>query len=226
MLPVTLPPSIGKLAGFLSSGVVGAALGRFVSRSGQARPASAMARDDAAGDKTSVMARRAADVVPTGPAVLRRTRTGRLRLPREVAGLTPEDVPALAPVDAFADRLAELPLASWLSIGRSLVESASGSSLRATPYAILEATINDRGLAVAAWYVRDAIETSASYVSPPRRRWTARERRCFAAAHAAAEEAALAMLAGAFLPSEDCAALCAPFVELVSPVGTSTAEPA
>ena len=213
MLPLTLPSSIGKVAGLLSSGVVGAALGRVVSRSGQA--SAARAQSGVAGDKTSVMTQRATDTVPMSPTLLRRMRTGRLPLPREVAGLTPEDLPALAPVDAFADGLAELPLTSWLSIGQSLVDSASVSALRATPYAILEATINDRGLAIAAWYVRDAIETSAYYVSPPLRRWTRMERRCFAAAHAAAEEAALAMLARAFLSSEDFDALCAPFASLI-----------
>ena len=213
MLPVTLPPSIGKLAGFLSSGVVGAALGRFVSRSAQGT-ARATADDYKARDNNSVTTPRATSRVPMSPALLQRVRTGRLPLPREVAGLTPEELPALAPVDAFADRLAELPLASWLSIGQSLVESASVSTLRATPYAILEATINNRGLAVAAWYVRDAIETSAYYASPRRRRWTRMERRCFAAAHAAAEEAALAILAQAFLSSEDVDALCAPFAAL------------
>lgn len=173
------------------------------------------AQNSAAGDTPVVMTQRATDASSTSPTLLRRMRTGRLPLPREVAGLTPEDVPALAPVDAFADRLAEMALASWLAIGRSLVEGASVSALRATPYAILEATINDRGLAIAAWYVRDAIETSAYYASPPLHRWTRMERRCFAAAHAAAEEAGLAMLARAFLSSEDFDALCAPFAPWV-----------
>jgi hypothetical protein len=141
-------------------------------------------------------------------------RTGRLRLPEEVAGLTPDDVPTLSAVDGFADRLAEEPLATWLSIGGSIVDTPS-NPLRSTSFAILEATINAGGLAVAAWYVRDAIDTSAYYASPPLRRWTARERRCFAAAHAAAEEAALALLARDLLSADDFGTLCTPFGDFI-----------
>jgi hypothetical protein len=125
------------------------------------------------------------------------------------------EITAVFAVDAFADRVAELPLTAWLSVGRSLVESAPPSTLRATSRAILEATINDAGLAVAAWYVRDAIGTSAHYASVACHRWTSAERRCFAAARAAAEDAALATLASRFLSAEDFDVLCAPFARLV-----------
>jgi len=152
-------------------------------------------------------------------AVLGRIRIGRLRLPRQVAELTPDDEPALAAVNAFADRLAELPLSEWLAVGRTLVEDPSIYAHRETPYAILETTVNDRRLGVAAWYVRDAIETSAYYASQPMKRWTSAERRAFAAAHAAAEEAALAILARVHLGAEDFAALCAPFAPWLSEAG-------
>jgi hypothetical protein len=144
-------------------------------------------------------------------AFARRMRTGRLPLPQRVADLTPLDEPALAAVNAFADRLADLPASAWLAVGRSVMANNSFYELRATPFAILEATINDRGLAVAAWYVRDAIETSAFYATRPVVRWTSHERRAFAAAHGAAEESALAILAQPFLSSGVYATLCGPF---------------
>jgi len=79
---------------------------------------------------------------------------------------------------------------------------------------MLGATINGRGLAVAAWYACDAIETSAFYASRAKR-WTPSDRRAFAAAYAAAEDAALALLARQFVPAADCATLVAPFARLV-----------
>jgi hypothetical protein len=215
LFPVTVPPSIGKLAGFLSSGFVGAVLGRFASRA--AAPRASVASNGGQGE-SSVMSSRASDVVPMSPALLRRMRTGRLGLPREVAELTPDDEPALAAVNAFADRLADLPLLEWLAVGRTLIEHAPIAH-RETAYAILEATINDRGLGVAAWYVRDAIETSAYYASRPLKLWTSKERRAFAAAHAAAEDAALTLLARKFLPDADRAVLVAPFEAMAREAG-------
>ena len=46
--------------------------------------------------------------------VPKRMRVGRLPLPQRVTDLTPEDEPALADVNIYVDRLAELPLDSWL----------------------------------------------------------------------------------------------------------------
>ena len=132
-------------------------------------------------------------------------------------------IPAAFASDAFADRLAELPWTAWLSVGRSLVESAPPSTLRATSRAILEAMINDAGLAVAAWSVRDAIDTAAHYASASRHRWTSAERRCFAAARAVAEDAALAILAWRFLSAEDFDVLCAPFARLVEAAARTAA---
>ncbi len=219
MFPSTISPSIGKLAGFLSSGFVGAMLGRLATKS--AAPRSSATVVDANGEarhSNSLMTPRVSDGVPMSPALLRRMRTGKLRLPREVAELTPDDQPALAAVNAFADRLAELPVLAWLTVGRALIDDPSIYTQRETPYAILEATINDRALAMAGWYVRDAIETSAYYASHSIVKWTSIERRAFAAAHAAAEDAALAILAQEHLSAEDFAALCGPFAGLLSPV--------
>jgi hypothetical protein len=222
MFFATIPLSIGKLAGFLSSGFVGAMLGRFARRSAAPRVSARVS--DANGETrhtNSLMTPRATDGVPMSPVLLRRMRTGRLPLPRQVAELTPEDQPALAAVNAFADRLAEASVLAWLAVGRTLVDDPSSFAMRETSYAILEATINTRGLAVAAWYVRDAIETSAYYAGRSILKWTSKERRAFAAAHAAAEDAALAILAQEHLSAEDFAALCAPFAGFV---GSTTAH--
>jgi hypothetical protein len=219
MFPTTIPPSIGKLAGFLSSGFVGAMLGRFARKPASTRSSASVADGNGGTRHTSsLMTPRATDGVPMSPALLRRMRTGRLPLPRQVAELTPDDQPALAGVNAFADRLAELPVLAWLTVGRTLIDNPSIYARRETPYAILEATINDQDLAVAAWYVRDAIETSAYYASHSIVKWTSKERRAFAAAHAAAEDAALAILAQEHLSAEDFAALCAACASLMSPV--------
>ena len=208
-----------RVASVLAGGLA-VATGRRRSPSA-GRPAVPRRSDDATGDcgdelsQVSPYTGANGTEVPIGSALARRMRTGRLPLPQRVADLTTLDEPALAAVNAFADRLADLPASAWLAVGRSAMANGSFYELRATPFAILEATINDRGLAVTAWHVRDAIDTSAYYASAPMRRSKSAERRVFAAAHAAAEEAALAILARPFLPSEDFDVLCAPFANLV-----------
>jgi hypothetical protein len=127
------------------------------------------------------------------------------------------DQPSGVGLDAaqsFVQRLADLPTWAWLEVGHSLLRDRSSQAARATAAALLGATINGRGLAVAAWYACDAIETSAFYASRARC-WTPSDRRAFAAAHLAAEHAALALLARQFVPDAQCATLVAPFESLV-----------
>ena len=114
----------------------------------------------------------------------------------------------------FADWLAELPLASWLDIGRALAADRDQRSARCTAWAILDAAIADRGLCVAAWYVRDAVDTSALLALGGDCHGSLSERRTFAIAHRAAEEAALALLACEQLPANDFAVLYEPFARL------------
>ena len=101
--------------------------------------------------------------------------------------------------------------------GAALLRDRASCARRAAASALLDATINGRGLAVAAWYACDAIETSAFYVSSARR-WTPSDRRALAAAYAAAEDAALALLAAPFVSAADCATLVAPFETLAREV--------
>ena len=138
-------------------------------------------------------------------------RTGRLALPREVAELTPNNEPALEIVNAFVDLLAGLPVAAWLDIGRSIASDREGLPVRRDAWNQLDATIADQRLGLSAWYVRDAVETAAFLASGCMSRWTAEERRMFAAAQRAAETAALALLARVHLPAETLGILCAPF---------------
>jgi hypothetical protein len=140
-----------------------------------------------------------------------RRRGGRIPLPESVANLTPNDEPALSSVDAFVDRLAELTLDQWLDVGHRLVTNQETLALRSTSWAIMDATIADRRLGLAAWHARDAVETMAYVASAAAPRLSRRDRRLFAAAHAAAEDATLAVLVRGHLSPQDFAVLCAPF---------------
>jgi hypothetical protein len=209
LLSLLTPTSIGYAATVLVGGALTATVRR---RTASRQPVSI----DAASVGVPDFGQPQGPVVSRGPAITRRPRTGRLPLPRQVTDLTPADEPSLGAVNEFADRLAELPVGAWLDVGRSMLAGSPSTTRRATPFAILEATINDRGLAVAAWYVRDAIETSAYYATCSVPRWTSMERRVFAAAHAAAEEAALALLAREYLSRADFDALYSPFEALAA----------
>lgn len=116
--------------------------------------------------------------------------------------------------NAFADRLAELPIDEWLAIGNALLREA-GDARRSHALSLVDAVITEQGLAVQAWYIRDAVETSTHGVRDLPRRWTRTERIAFAAAHGAAEAGALAMLAGNHLPPGDVRLLCEPFAEVI-----------
>src|SRR5262249_41127737 len=121
-------------------------------------------------------------------------------------------------VRLFAERLAELPAWSWVEVGNALLRDGSSNERRATASALLGATISSHGLAVIAWYACDAIETSAFYASLASG-WTRDDRRAFAAARAAAEDMALALLAREFLPGRAWATLSEPFALLPQPTG-------
>jgi hypothetical protein len=204
-----LPTSLSTVTGLFATGAVGAIVARVARRRGA--PSATVASTGPAGFSSG-------RVVAAHSGAARRARVGRLRLPRAVVELTPRDEPALAAVNEFADRIADLPLAAWIDAGRSVIADRSSLEPRSTAFAILATTINDRGLAVAAWYARDAIETSAFYASQSATRWNPGDRRAFAAAHAAAEDAALALLARNFQSVADRGVLCAPFESVVREV--------
>lgn len=118
--------------------------------------------------------------------------------------------PAVAEVNAFVDWLAALPLNAWLEIGRSIASDRSRIASRGIAWEQLQDTIAEHELQVAAWLVRDAVETAAFLAGHSLRRWSPEERRMFAAAHGAAETAALAMLSCSFLGMEQLTMLCEP----------------
>jgi hypothetical protein len=214
--------SSGMIATFVAGGVVGTLLARVVrtSRSGaklvlaipDLRPAPTGARRHPRAPvhdgSTSVDADAVARAKPS--------RSGRLPLPRRVAELTPADSPGLAAVDTFAERLAELPAEHWLAVGRELIADGAAADGRVTAIMSLETAIVARELGIAAWYVRDAVDTSAYLAGQSVTRWTSAERRAFAAAHGAAEDAALALLARPGIAPAELAVLCAPFDSLLS----------
>ena len=128
-------------------------------------------------------------------------RMGHLPIPRHVAELTPSDDPALECVNAFVDRLLDLPFFAWLAIGHSVSSEHDGLPVRRAALDALDVAIADHGLGVPAWYVRDAIETAAFLAARGVSQWSRRERGLFAAAHGTAETEALALLARAHLPA-------------------------
>jgi len=144
-----------------------------------------------------------------------------VRRPR-VAHLSPPDAEqAVAPasaecVDAFLDQLVELPLIQWLVIGAALVAARDRVPVRQRAWDELEAALVSRRLGVAIWSVRDAVDTAAHIVTRETHQWSRQQRGAFAAAHGAAEGAALAVLARDDLPPETYRALTAPFATCVA----------
>lgn len=219
-LSAVVPASLGQLASFVAGSALGSVL-TLLRRSQREMPEVVLAGGSgnatlAGGQPPSREGGSQSPIDVALPAPTMRVRVGRLRLPQRVADLTPEDEPGLAEVDAFVDRLAELPIDVWFDIGRSLLGHSSTVGQRETAFAMLEATIGAHGLGLAVWYTRDAVETSAFLASKSVPRWTSEGRCIFAAAHAAAEDAALAVLARDKLATRDFELLVAPFAPLAS----------
>jgi hypothetical protein len=142
---------------------------------------------------------------------------GRIPLPVDAIAFTVNGAASLEPVDEFIDRAAGLPRAAWLQIGRTLMQGEEGS--RSTARLLLEAAIADHRLGIMAWNVRDGVDTAAYYAGGSSAGSSRDERRAFAAAHAAAEGAALAFLVRDHLASDDVAQLQAPFACCLSEPG-------
>jgi len=149
----------------------------------------------------------------------------RLPLPESVANLTSADEPALLLTNAFVDRLADLMPTQWLDVGDRLVTNQDAFALRSTSRAIMDATIADRRLGLAAWRVRDAVETIAYLANHAAPGLARGDRRLFAAAHAAAEDAALAVLTREHLAAEYFAGLSAPFASCTDAISPIRAGP-
>jgi hypothetical protein len=147
---------------------------------------------------------------------------GRLPLPSQGALLSELDAAALVAAKAFADRLGDVPLARWLTIGDAIIATGTQSPERAAAWAKAEQAIVEQRLDVAAWHVRDAVETVAYLAGHSVGKLSRSDRRAFAAAHGAAEEAALALLVSRTLSGADLQRLCAPFADLVAPIARET----
>jgi hypothetical protein len=72
--------------------------------------------------------------------------------------------------------------------------------------------LDEHDLGIRAWYVRDAVDTTAFVVSRSMSPWSREGRRDFAAAQEAADAAALALLAEAYLDRAIVGVLYAPFM--------------
>jgi hypothetical protein len=148
-------------------------------------------------------------IVP-GRARSSRASRGHPPLSQSLVQLAPADDHALSLANAFVDRLAEFTPAQWLDVGRHVVTNHETVALHARARAIMDATIANRSLGLAAWHVRDAVETIAYLASHCGPNLSRQQRRHFAAARAGAEDAALAVLTREHLAPEEFAALCSP----------------
>lgn len=157
----------------------------------------------------------------------RGVRAVRLALPRAIAELTPEDEPALAGVNAFVDQLVDLPASEWEAVGRAVAADHAALLVRRAAWTAIDGAITDHGLGMTAWYVRDAVDTAAFLASRGVSRWSPDGRRMFAAAHGAAEVAALALLARTRLGADTLSVACAPFETLLetTPNGSGATAP-
>ncbi len=129
----------------------------------------------------------------------------------------------IEPVNRFIDALAELPCAEWLAIGREIMADKSGAARRAVAWAIVNAVLADRGLLVSAWYALDGVETAVCHATHSRCRTSLKERKQIAAAHGAAEQAALTLLVTAWIDPPDVEVLCRPFATVLARSTTGTA---
>ena len=214
---LAFPTSLGAATVFVAGGIAGGLFARLMksSRAGSKLVLASPAQRGSTGDvrRVSRIVIQRPSAASTAPAPAKRMKVGRLPLPRRVSELTPADEPGLAPVDIFADEMAELPVEKWLEVGHALVADEAAASRRAAAIVALDAAIDRRELSVAAWYVRDAVDTCAYLASHTVPRWTSADRRIFAAAHGAAEDAALALLARDHVAPADFEVLFAPFAQ-------------
>lgn len=128
---------------------------------------------------------------------------------------------SLGCLDGFLDRLVDLPLAEWLAIGESVVADRDRLPVRQRAWDELEAKLLSDRFGLAVWRVRDAVDTAAHIASRELHDWSRAERGMFAAAHGAAEAAALALLARDVLSTETYHALTAPFASCLVVAGST-----
>jgi hypothetical protein len=130
---------------------------------------------------------------------------------REPVSSRVDHIDRSAAVRAFVDALFELTLADWLDAGRRVLAERTSTIEHDATRARLSAAVESARLAVAAWEVCDALETAAYVACPHPENLTRATRRRFAAAHAAAEDMAVAILVGDELARGDRAILFAAF---------------
>jgi len=152
-----------------------------------------------------------AHLEPVAPTQAPRRSAAVLALPLLSVGLAAGAALELGSVSAFIDGLVELPVSSWLTIGRELMADREGLAVRQAAWTDVEEAIAAHSLALAAWEVRDALETAVCLVSRAVQRWSRDERCQFAATHGAADAAALALRASAHVRPDCVRVLCSPF---------------
>jgi hypothetical protein len=113
--------------------------------------------------------------------------------------------------EAWVDQLTDLSQTQWLAIGGALAADHRGTLVRHDARRAVDAALETGALRLAAWYVRDALETAVFTISQGMPPCSRDERGRFAVAHDAAQAAALAQLAAPYLSNDTVDVLCAPF---------------
>src|SRR5262249_25975293 len=123
--------------------------------------------------------------------------------------------PALALTKTFIEHNGDLPTESWIAVGRAAMANRSAAAY-ANAWRAVQQAIAKHELSLAAWHIRDQIETLAYLASHAGAPLARKDRPVFAAAHGAMEDAALALLVSSDLTAGDLDLLCAPFATQAS----------
>jgi hypothetical protein len=125
------------------------------------------------------------------------------------------DAPALASAFVFAERVADLPVSTCLSIGASLDADADGDDAeRRRCRASVDRAITERHLRLEAWFAEDAIG-SATFHARHGHRLSRSAHHLLARFRDAAESAAIARLVAPSLSAGELRTLCRPFAGVI-----------
>jgi hypothetical protein len=123
------------------------------------------------------------------------------------------DAPALGSAFTFAERVADLPIATCLSIGASL-DADGHDAERYRCRASVARAVAERQLRLEAWFAEDAVD-SATFHARHGHRLSRSARRLLARFRDAAESAAIARLVAPYLSADELRTLCRPFASVI-----------
>jgi len=119
-------------------------------------------------------------------------------------------------LEAWLDSLSELSLADWARVGRACASRGELAALASACRAV-ERVIDAKNLDVAAWLIRDLVETATYHVRHFASRSSRRARSELAVARMAAEWVALGISVEAWLAPSELTTLVKPFARETQP---------